>query len=250
MIGIILAAGRGSRMGSLTDNQPKCLTELAGRSLLDWQLTALGAAGIEQIVVVRGYYREALSGPGYDVRDNERWADSNMVVTLTAADDVLRRDDCLVSYSDIVYHPDAVCALAADRHDVAIAYDRHWQALWQGRFEDPLADAEIFRQRRGRLLEIGARTARADEIEGQYMGLLKFTPAGWQGVSELLAGLAEAERDRLDMTALLSRLLAAGTAIGAVAVEGSWCEVDSETDLRFYQEKIAAAEAWSHDWRW
>ncbi len=250
MIGIILAAGRGSRMGTLTDNQPKCLSELAGRSLLDWQLAALGASGIEKIVVVRGYYREALSGPGYEVRDNDRWAESNMVVTLTAADDVLCHEDCLVSYSDIVYHPDAVSALVAAPHDIAIAYDRQWRALWQGRFDDPLADAETFRHRDGRLVEIGARTKDAEEIQGQYMGLLKFTPAGWQRVSELLAELEDAERDRLDMTALLSRLLAADTTIGVVAVEGAWCEVDSESDLGFYQAKIDAGQTWSHDWRW
>jgi choline kinase len=250
VIGIILAAGRGSRMGTLTDTQPKCLTELAGRSLLDWQLAALSAAGIEQIIVVRGYYREALSGPGYEVRDNDRWAESNMVVTLTAADDVLCREDCLVSYSDIVYHPDAVRALAASPDDIAIAYDRHWQELWQERFDDPLADAESFRHQNGRLIEIGARSADAAEIQGQYMGLLKFTPTGWQGIRDLLAGLAGTERDRLDMTALLSRLLAADMTIGVVAVEGGWCEVDSEADLEQYRDRIAGGQAWSHDWRW
>jgi len=46
------------------------------------------------------------------------------------------------------------------------------------RFADPLADAEIFRiNAAGQLLEIGGKTTRIEDIEGQYVGLLKFTPS-------------------------------------------------------------------------
>ena len=41
MRAIILAAGRGSRMGDLTEEYPKCLTQFAGRTLLEWQLSAM-----------------------------------------------------------------------------------------------------------------------------------------------------------------------------------------------------------------
>jgi len=57
---IILAAGRGSRMGGATADQPKCLTPLHGRTLLDWQVEALRDAGIESIALVRGYMGEKL----------------------------------------------------------------------------------------------------------------------------------------------------------------------------------------------
>ena len=53
MKAIILAAGRGSRMKGLTDEKPKCLNKLLNRSLFDWQLSALRAAGISNIVVGR-----------------------------------------------------------------------------------------------------------------------------------------------------------------------------------------------------
>ena len=60
MKAIILAAGRGSRMCQLTEEQPKCLTKLAGKSLLEWQQEALKATGIQEIVVVGGYRYEDL----------------------------------------------------------------------------------------------------------------------------------------------------------------------------------------------
>ena len=64
MKAIILAAGRGSRMKKLTDELPKCLVELRGKTLLDWQLEALRAAGITEIAIVTGYKREMLTNRG------------------------------------------------------------------------------------------------------------------------------------------------------------------------------------------
>src|SRR6185503_13206340 len=54
MRAIILAAGRGSRMGQLTAEIPKCLVQLGGKPLLEWQTGALRAAGIDRIAVVTG----------------------------------------------------------------------------------------------------------------------------------------------------------------------------------------------------
>ena len=61
MKAIILAAGRGSRMGNLTDESPKCLVELRARPLLEWQLMAIREAGIDDIAIVNGYKRELAS---------------------------------------------------------------------------------------------------------------------------------------------------------------------------------------------
>jgi choline kinase len=105
MRSIILAAGRGSRMGDLTEEYPKCLTQFAGRTLLEWQLSALRAAGIRDIAVVRGYRAETINPSGCIWFENPDWAKTNMVSTLACASQWLERDDCIVSYSDIVYHP-------------------------------------------------------------------------------------------------------------------------------------------------
>ena len=55
MKGIILAAGRGSRLNKLTSNKPKCLNLVAGKPMLEWQIAALKAGGLEEIIIVTGY---------------------------------------------------------------------------------------------------------------------------------------------------------------------------------------------------
>ena len=58
---IILAAGQGSRLRPLTDDRPKCLVEIHGKPLLEWQLEVARSEGVEKISVVRGYKEEAIN---------------------------------------------------------------------------------------------------------------------------------------------------------------------------------------------
>ena len=85
MRALILAAGRGSRMGPLGDERPKCLVELAGKPLIGRQIAALWRGGAEEIGVVRGYRAELIDFPGLSYFENQRWAETNMVMSLAAA---------------------------------------------------------------------------------------------------------------------------------------------------------------------
>jgi choline kinase len=248
-LGIILAAGRGSRMGSATRDNPKGMTELSGRPLIAWQVEALRAAGCAEIIAIGGYRWERLA-PLVEIRYvNEQWFETNMVATLRCADVELSRRRCLVSYSDIVYHPDLPRRLLAATEGIAITYDRLWADLWRMRFDNPLDDAETFRVSAGKVVEIGAKPLTMAEVEGQYMGLISITPSGWQNIESLCATLPVAQLASLDMTALLSRLLDAGEIIGAVPVDGRWLEVDNVNDLESYEHRLSMKEPWSHNWR-
>lgn len=244
MRGIILAAGRGSRMGPLGKDRPKCLVELEGRPLIERQIAALRRGGVEEIAVVRGYRAELIDFPGIRWFTNERWSETNMVMSLAAAAAWLRSGPVIVSYGDIFYRNELVRRLVDAPGQLVITYDRDWRRLWTRRFTDPLGDAETFRiDAAGRLLEIGGKTTRIEDIEGQYMGLLKFTPRAWSAVEALLGTLDSGVRDRLDMTGLLRRLLVAEEIpINTFGTEGQWGEMDNPEDAALYQEMVRQGE--------
>jgi len=244
MRAVILAAGRGRRMGTYTDDRPKCLIPLDGTTLLDRHRDALAAAGVDEIAIVTGYRADALSGLLTRDFHAPRWAETNMVVSLTTAHEWLRTTACVVVYGDIFYTAETVRSLIAAPGELAIAYDPHWLALWSRRFADPLCDAEAFRLRSDATVsEIGGRAASTQEIQGQYMGLLRFTPAVWTRVEQHLAALAPTARDQLDMTSLLGELIGSGEQILAVARQGPWGELDQPSDLALYNAPSAAAAA-------
>lgn len=92
MKAVILAAGVGSRLAPLTDDRPKALVEVAGRSFLMRQLAALAEVGIrgEDVVVVGGYkvdrLREALAGTGATVVFNEQFQPWNNFYSVLVAE--------------------------------------------------------------------------------------------------------------------------------------------------------------------
>ena len=240
MRAVILAAGRGSRMGRHTEDRPKCLIELGGQPLIVRQIAALRRGGVDQIGVVRGYRAEMIDFPGLFYFANERWAETNMVMSLAAASPWLRSGPVIISYADIFYRRDLVCGLAGAPGQLVISYDRDWRRLWTRRFSDPLADAETFRiDAAGRLLEIGGKTTRIEDIQGQYMGLFKFTPPAWSAVEALLSTLEAPIRNRLDVTGLLRRLLTANDLpISTFATDGQWGEIDNPEDVALYQDMV------------
>jgi NDP-sugar pyrophosphorylase family protein len=112
MRAVILAAGRGSRMGHLGDDRPKCLVELEGKPLIERQIAALRRGGVDEIGVVRGYRAEMIDFPASPI-SQPRWAETNMVMSLAAAAPWLRSGPVIVSYADIFYRSELVRGLAA-----------------------------------------------------------------------------------------------------------------------------------------
>ena len=240
MKAIILAAGRGSRMKSLTNERPKCLVELHGKPLIELQLDAIRTAGITDIGVVTGYKRELLSIYNTHEFHNPRWAETQMVTSLETASEWLERESCIVSYSDIFYESSAVDCLIKSDGDIALSYDPNWLDLWASRFGDPLLDAETFRiDSHGNIVEIGGNPKEIDDIQGQYMGLLKFTPSGWHEFRNTMDNLDRDIKDQIHMTSALQILINTNRVkVKGVPYLKKWGEIDTQDDLLLYKTAL------------
>ena len=244
MKAVVLAAGTGSRLES---RRPKCMTPLDGRPLLHWQLETLRAAGIGQIAVVVGHRADQVDALGAETIANERHRSSNMVESLFCARDWIEHEamDTLVTYGDLVFDETVLAAaLSAAPADVATVVGRQWLRLWSARSANPLDDAETLRLRGGMIAEIGRRPASASAIEGQYVGITRFSPAGIAAAAELRRRRRERGEwsERMQMTDLLQALVEDRVPVGAVEVERGWLELDSPADLTLY-EQIVSGEA-------
>ncbi|ANZ39680.1 hypothetical protein BBK82_30195 [Lentzea guizhouensis] len=230
MKAIVLAAGNGARMRPHTDDRPKCLIELNGRTLLDRQVSALRAGGADEIGVVTGWQGARFAGLGLHTFENPRWADSTMVESLAAAGDWLTDEPVIVSYGDIVFSAATVRSLVRSAAEVAVAYDTEWETVWRQRFDDPLSDAETFKiDADGWVTDIGTRPRSLADVRGQYMGLLRLTPPSWAVLRNARA--AGAEIAALDMTGLLGHLIRTGLRVAGVPNDGPWWEFDSPSDV-------------------
>ena len=239
MKAIILAAGQGTRLRPLTDHKPKCLVELAGKPLLEHQLATLRAAGVDDIHIVGGYRAEQLERPGITLHINERFAETNMVTTLFAAEAVMTGEsDLIIGYGDIVYEPRVLAALLAVDAPIALAVDREWRRYWAARMDDPLSDAETLKLTDGdRVVELGKKPQSYADIQGQYTGLIKIRAAHVARLPEVWRAMDRdaiydgKDYDNMYMTSFIQYLIDSGWETRAALIDNGWAEVDCEADL-------------------
>ena len=237
MKAIILAAGEGSRLRPYTLDRPKCLVEVDGRSLLDRQLDVLALGNINPIILIGGYRAEMLRREGIELRINLLYAETNMVWTLFCAETDLV-GDLIVSYGDIVYSPDILHKLIMSEADIAVTIDLDWEAYWRARNENPLDDAETLKlSSDGQIIEIGQKPKSLEEIEGQFMGLMKFSSKGITMLRNVFNDAKQTENlcgkpiKNAYMTDLLQAMIDCDYRVDSVPVNGEWVEVDTISDL-------------------
>lgn len=258
MKAIIVAAGRGRRLGVETDDIPKCMVKVGGRAILHWQLDALTAAGVDEVVIVRGYLGDRIAGPagaGPKLRfvDNPDWANNNILTSLFYAEAEMQ-EGFLFSYSDIVFSREHARRVAAATAPVALIVDRRWQDAYEGRTQHPVSEAELARVAgsgdAAAVMRVGKRLVAAEEAAGEFTGLASFAPAGAAALREVWAeararGLdapfgAAASLRQAYLSDGLNAVVARGVALAAVLVDGGWREIDTEQDLARAEQVVDA----------
>lgn len=112
MKALILNSGLGHRMGVLTKEHPKCMTEISYRNtILSRQLRQLAAFGIEEVVMTTGYYDRVLVDYCCDLHlplkftfvNNPRYDTTNYIYSIYCAKDLLKDDDVILMHGDLVF---------------------------------------------------------------------------------------------------------------------------------------------------
>ena len=107
---IILAAGRGSRMGNLTKDKPKSFVKIdKDHKLIDKVIKNFESLGFKKKVIITGYKSNQFKQFKKINRiKNKRWKTTNIFGSLICADKLLSKYQCIISYADIFYEKDAI----------------------------------------------------------------------------------------------------------------------------------------------
>jgi len=244
---IIRAAGQGTRLAPITNDRPKCLVELGGSSLLDHQVATLQSPDITDITVIAGYRAESITARGFRLVVNPDFASSNMVHTLFCAVDLFAGDaDLLISYGDIVYEPRVLRALLASDAPMSVVVDREWRRYWELRMDDPLSDAETMKiDSDGLITELGKKPSGYEDIQGQYIGLIKVRRDWAISLRQLYEAMDPDStfdgktRKQMYMTSLIQHAIDNGWPVESVFIANGWLEVDTYAELELYRQMEA-----------
>lgn len=113
---VIMAAGMGTRFGSMTEERPKGFIEAGGKAMVVRSVETLISCGIRRIIIGTGYLREAYEElaktyPQIECCFSPRYAETNSMYTLYNCRQLIGDDDFLLLESDLVFERRAITAL-------------------------------------------------------------------------------------------------------------------------------------------
>lgn len=230
---VILAATRGEAFAELTEDSPKCMLNVRGRSILEHQLAALKRQGIAAPTVVTGYRHEAVAVPGIRKLVNADYASTGEAWSLRVAADAIT-GPCIIAYGDVVYRPFFLDLLKDRPEDFVLVVDSSPDLGNKSRADDlvrcsPVPASDISSEDEALLTEIGTGLENPD---GQWVGLLGCSASGSRKLRDELDRLeGEGGLAAADLPAVMRRLLARGESIRVVFVNGNWMNVNDIGDL-------------------
>ena len=240
MKAIILSAGQGKRLLPLTESRPKCLVQVGGHAVLDWQLDALAQNGVTEAVVVTGFGADIVEGhlaqgtpPGLAVRTvfNPFYAVADNLGTCFFVRGEMT-GLFLIMNGDTVCEPAIVARLLAEaRAPISVTIDR--KARYDADDMKVSLDGE-------RLTAIG-KTLEPAQTHGESIGLLRFDPTG---ADTFVAGVEAAMRRpdgvRQWYLSVIDEIAHAAR-VGVVSIEGlRWGELDFPADLDNLERVVAS----------
>ena len=234
MQAVLLAAGLGSRLGTLTERLPKALIPVGGQPLLAYAVRFAVAAGAHDIVVIGGYgYRlvaTEVETRALPVRliENPAFRDGNLVSLQCARGQLAAGRDLLIMNIDHIYRP-AIAALAAAPVDDVTAFVDTDRTLGAD-------DMKVERDAAGRVRHIAKTLATWD---AGYVGMTKVPAQAqaryWAEADAALAGEGRA----IHVERILARLAAGGAPPACRDVSGhGWLEVDVPEERERAEEAL------------
>lgn len=231
MKAIILSAGQGSRLLPLTADRPKCLIDFNGKTLLDWQLDALIANGIRDILVVVGFKSDAVE-VHLAARDERRAVIRTLFNPFFQVADNLgsvwlarpeMTDDFLILNGDTLVSPDLVAKVLRDsRAPITVTVD-----------QKPGYDSDDMKVRREgpRLVAIG-KTLPLDEVNAESIGMLVFRDEGAAIFSDTVDAVMHTPEGTKSWYLKVINRIAQESYVGTVSIKGhEWGEVDFPADV-------------------
>ena len=248
MKALIIAAGKGKRLGSYTKDLPKTLLPVAGKPIIDHQLDALAANGITDIAIVKGYLADTIQRDAIGtIFINDDYENNNILASMMYAAEFLD-DDVIVSYSDIIYSKDVVATLMGANHAITAVVDTDWRGRYTDRQDHPESEAEkaLFDSETAVASEFGKVIDASPENIGEFIGLYKLSGDG----AKIFRDAYIKARSEFDgkpfvhakvfssayITDLFNFLIESGALVHCAFIQKGWWEIDTEEDLLGAQE--------------
>ena len=246
MKALILAAGKGTRMGKYTENLPKGMLNFNGKTLIERQIETLRSAGINDIGIVTGYEHKKINYKDVKYFHNKDFDTTNMVESLMCAKEFIKNSDVIVCYSDILYTKELVKKCIDFKKDIGVVVDKDWKNLWKLRYGKIDFDLESLTVKDDKITELGKEVETSENLDYRYVGMIRFSAKGVQTLFDVYNSrkgknwLQSGKKfEQGYMTDILCEIINSQKDVYAIITEGNWLEFDTERDYETFLKACA-----------
>jgi choline kinase len=244
MKAIILAAGMGTRLASVTGGMPKCLVKVGGVPLVDRLIERIGQAGIEEVILVTGHraeeLREHVSQIDHPLAKsavfvhNEHYSDMGNFYSLLVAEEAVGDSSFIKIDGDVLMDSEVLPKIMAAPGPAVLAIDKR-----DGMGEEEMKvrlDAD------GRVVELNKRMD-PGQAAGEFIGVDRVDAELTGTVFDMLRVLMEVGETDEYYERAYERLIQSGTSyVVADVTTCTWTEIDDDNDLKQAEEMLASSK--------
>ena len=241
MNAIIIAAGLGKRISNNVKNMPKSMVQVNGKPIIEYQLSVLNKAGINQVYVITGPHSEKFNIKNVKYVKDEQYEKHDILGSLMEAKKFLEKDT-LVLYSDIIFELKIIEKILSSKEDISIAVDMNWEKNYEGRSEHPKSEAEnVELKNNSDIIRIKKNIENINNNVGEFLGIIKFANKGSEIFIKKYEELVNSNNGlfheapsilKAYVTDMIQELIDSNIKIKPILVSGKWCEIDTMQDLR------------------
>jgi len=230
---VLLAAGRGTRLGALTEHTPKPMLDIAGAPLISHIVDVLAGAGLKRFIVVTGYLSEQIERWAKTYEHENPWISFATVrqpelngtggAMLAVKPHLAGLKRFVFGWGDILM--DRANYRRFIHHARIGEYDL---LLAVNRVKDPFKGAAVY-------VDSHMRVVRIDEKPAEGTARTEWNNAGLfatgQIIFEYLARLEPSARSELEVPAAIAQMIADGRVVNAVDMRGFWSDIGTPKDV-------------------
>jgi choline kinase len=229
MKAIILAAGKGTRLGKYTKGKPKGMLKVFGKPLIESQIEIFRECGINDIVIVTGHMSDKIDFSDVKYYHNKDYETTNMVASLFCSENELE-GNIIVSYADILFEKNVLNRLIHHPGSIVVTVDMSWEDYWRARFCSINVDTESLVLDDDKILELGEASPKKEKLNARYVGLIKFSKEGIEDVKKIYHQNEKIFQNAF-MTDLLQALIDSKVTVNALKINHGWLEFDTIQDF-------------------
>lgn len=233
---IFLAAGRGAELKEMTEDRPKALIDINGKSLIEQSLNVFYEHDIKDVSIVRGYKKDAFKFPQVKYFDNDQYEYTSELSSLLLAKSEIV-DNCIISYGDILFRKYILTRLLEEKNDITIVVDSNLNRrdeeykgdfVWASRTDSKFVD-----ERAVELKKISFNNFfEAKDAHGEWIGLVKANKIGCELIVKTLEEMSQQINfNKMKMPDLFARLMEKKAKINVMYIDGHWLDIDTYADL-------------------